>query len=253
MLGVSSLPATTGSVAPDFAVNRGLQVDLTDLRRVAYETLLFVKNELAADGVSFNLLHQSVSLLGLGQVGIPEAFGRTYHQKELWRIDPLEPVRLGLSCDDGLFVRLGHEVQSESERYRRFLSEFDVQTVADMVFRREGDVIGGISLFWTSSASLPRDLAEQGRRIQEFIEFVFGRSWRTSQIGRHQTLTRKLGLTPRECEVVELLCLGRTNHDIAICLEIGLPTVKSHLANLFEKFSVENRTALIRRALLDLN
>ncbi len=51
-----------------------------------------------------------------------------------------------------------------------------------------------------------------------------------------------LGLSPRETEVLRLLVLGRSDHEIARVLFIGRRTVQSHVASILKKFGVSNRT-----------
>ena len=58
-----------------------------------------------------------------------------------------------------------------------------------------------------------------------------------------------LGLTPREAEVLFWLAQGKANADIAIILEMSMPTVKTHLGHIFEKLGVENRTSAVVCAL----
>ena len=48
-------------------------------------------------------------------------------------------------------------------------------------------------------------------------------------------------LTPRESEVLGLVASGRTSKSIADELGIALPTVKRHLANIYEKLGTANR------------
>ena len=55
-------------------------------------------------------------------------------------------------------------------------------------------------------------------------------------------------LTRRETEVLEELCLGRTNKEIARLLDMTEHTVKFHLKNVFAKLGVERRTEAIARA-----
>ncbi|MDT8437321.1 MAG: helix-turn-helix transcriptional regulator [Gemmatimonadota bacterium] len=50
-------------------------------------------------------------------------------------------------------------------------------------------------------------------------------------------------LTPRQHEVMEQVCLGRTNDAIARHLEISLHTVKAHLQNAYQRLGVETRAA----------
>lgn len=53
-------------------------------------------------------------------------------------------------------------------------------------------------------------------------------------------------LTPRERQVLDLLCRGLRNKQIATDLSISEPTVKAHLKHISEKLRVKGRLALIR-------
>lgn len=59
----------------------------------------------------------------------------------------------------------------------------------------------------------------------------------------------RLGLTPREAEVVLWVAQGKTNAEIAAILEATESTIKKHLQNVFLKLDTENRSALMLRAL----
>jgi len=52
----------------------------------------------------------------------------------------------------------------------------------------------------------------------------------------------RLGLTPRERQVLELVARGSANKLIARDLEMTQHTVKFHLASIFRKLAVTNRT-----------
>ena len=52
-----------------------------------------------------------------------------------------------------------------------------------------------------------------------------------------------LGLTPREAEVLLWVTQGKTNPDVATILGLSEKTVRIHLGHIFEKLSVETRTA----------
>lgn len=47
--------------------------------------------------------------------------------------------------------------------------------------------------------------------------------------------------TKRETEVLQLICLGHTNTQIAKILNISIPTSKVHVASIFQKLGVNNR------------
>jgi DNA-binding NarL/FixJ family response regulator len=59
----------------------------------------------------------------------------------------------------------------------------------------------------------------------------------------------KLGLTPREAEVLLWVAQGKSNADIAIIAGASEKTVKNHLTHVFEKLGVEGRNAATVRAL----
>lgn len=54
----------------------------------------------------------------------------------------------------------------------------------------------------------------------------------------------KLGITQREQEVLQLLVTGKTYKEIAAELFISLPTVKTHVSNIYSKAKVRNRLEL---------
>jgi DNA-binding NarL/FixJ family response regulator len=56
----------------------------------------------------------------------------------------------------------------------------------------------------------------------------------------------KIGsLTPREREVIDLICRGMRNKEIASELHISLATVSHHLTSVYRKLEVEDRTSLV--------
>jgi len=52
------------------------------------------------------------------------------------------------------------------------------------------------------------------------------------------------GITPREQEIIVLICAGKTNQEIADQLFVSLATVKDHNHNIFRKTAVRNRVEL---------
>jgi len=60
---------------------------------------------------------------------------------------------------------------------------------------------------------------------------------------------QKLGLTPREAEVLFWLTQGKSSPEIGVIIGTAPNTVKKHVQNLFQKLGVENRTAAAMRAL----
>lgn len=55
-------------------------------------------------------------------------------------------------------------------------------------------------------------------------------------------------LTRREREVLKLLAEGKTSREIAQSLHIGVPTVRSHRANILRKLSLKKQADLVKYA-----
>jgi LuxR family maltose regulon positive regulatory protein len=55
-------------------------------------------------------------------------------------------------------------------------------------------------------------------------------------------------LTPRELDVLRLICAGLSNREISDRLTVTLNTVKKHTSNLYSKLGVRSRTQAIARA-----
>lgn len=58
----------------------------------------------------------------------------------------------------------------------------------------------------------------------------------------------KLGISPREAEILLWMAQGKSNSDIAVLCEISIGTVKKHANHIFEKLGVEGRTSATLRA-----
>ncbi|QGP93293.1 Oxygen regulatory protein NreC [Neomoorella glycerini] len=60
---------------------------------------------------------------------------------------------------------------------------------------------------------------------------------------------RNANLTSRETEVLRLVALGYTNHEIAEALGLSIKTVESHKGNISRKLNLTSRAELVRYAL----
>jgi DNA-binding CsgD family transcriptional regulator len=63
------------------------------------------------------------------------------------------------------------------------------------------------------------------------------------------TSTNDISLTPRESEILRLLASGQTDSAIATALFISVRTVEHHVARIFAKLGVHNRTAATTAAI----
>lgn len=73
------------------------------------------------------------------------------------------------------------------------------------------------------------------------------RSAGTTEIKR--ATAEELGLSKRESDVLELVIAGMSNQEIADKLFISVPTVKTHLSNIYSKLDVSRRTQAVQKAI----
>lgn len=55
---------------------------------------------------------------------------------------------------------------------------------------------------------------------------------------------QKLGLSPRQAQIIRLVLQGRTDKQIAQELKISRATVRTHMRRLFDKFDLNDRLEL---------
>lgn len=71
---------------------------------------------------------------------------------------------------------------------------------------------------------------------------------RRAEFERNEAAIRALGLSPRECEILDRLAAGRSNKEVARDLGISPNTVKTHVARVYEKLEVQRRLQAVEKA-----
>jgi DNA-binding CsgD family transcriptional regulator len=132
-----------------------------------------------------------------------------------------------------------------AETYRQQLGRFDVTDVIDLMFWADGVPVAGVGVLKRRSdpAASGATLAAAGA-MQRYMEFSLQTHSRLRRARRERVLGQTHGLTAREVAVSELVLQGLTNGEIAKALNMRLPTVKSHLMQVFGKTGCGNRTRL---------
>lgn len=65
---------------------------------------------------------------------------------------------------------------------------------------------------------------------------------------KNKKAQRSLGISERECQVLELVARGHSNKEIADRIFISTNTVKTHLAHLYDKLDVSRHTQAVQKA-----
>lgn len=84
--------------------------------------------------------------------------------------------------------------------------------------------------------------------LQALQRILQGEAFFPADVGGGSSLPPELqglSLSPRQKEVLELIAKGYSNKEIARTLDTALPTVKNHVANIFEKLGTSNRVAAV--------
>lgn len=155
------------------------------------------------------------------------------------RLDPLQPRTCQLTGCSVVPLRLGMSAQDDTanQRYGDFLQGFGVVDVVEVLAFEQDCPVAGISLLRGPELGLfgAHELV-QLQALQGLFELA---------VKQLSPAAPALQLTPREWQVAELLRAGLSNKEVARQLGVGLPTIKTHLINLFRKVAVSNRTELV--------
>ncbi len=84
--------------------------------------------------------------------------------------------------------------------------------------------------------------------VSAVLEAVCGQA-EAVEAARRPRLEGELSLTPREIEILRLITKGASTNRIGSELYISIKTVKNHLASIYEKLDVTDRTQAVLSAL----
>ncbi len=139
--------------------------------------------------------------------------------------------------------RLG--ATTEETDYSRFLLNHGIEEVVDLLFWDGGVAVAGLGLLKRETdPPITAAAIETARALQRFVEHSLRHHIRIVRKRQRRLLLCDYQLTGRESDVAELAARGRTNAEIAALLNIGLPTVKTHLLRVLAKTGCGNRTHL---------
>jgi len=213
-------------------------------------TASFTSQALGAEWSCFYLLDADGQPFAFQVHRTPWALRESYVTHYMARTDPLHPAHLvtqNLRFVSLFDPRLSCALELRRS-FRNFLSAFGTRDAAEMIFRVGGRAVAGMSLLWVGQAGSRAD-RQLGESVQSYIEFNLAAHYGPLLSDIFAESGVGLALTDRELEIVQLVCQGSSNAQIAQCLTIGVSTVKTHLLHVFEKLGVRSRAALVSRCL----
>ncbi|TKJ61151.1 helix-turn-helix transcriptional regulator [Pseudomonas sp. CFBP13506] len=156
------------------------------------------------------------------------------------QFDPLQPrncLSTGLTVVP-LGLAMARQPLRDSRRYRDFLARYGVVDVVEIVAHRADQPQAAISLLRTAEQGVfTLDQLAQLNALQVMLQMAVANMQPTDD--------GLAGLTPKERQIAWLLRQGASNKQLAQALDVGLPTVKTHLIHLFRKTGVSSRTELV--------
>jgi LuxR family transcriptional regulator, maltose regulon positive regulatory protein len=151
------------------------------------------------------------------------------------------------------------EAKTEFELALNSLETADFALVRTEVLVWQAVCLGALGAPVEAAFALERAVrqSQMERVVRPFIEAQAPLLDLISKIGRSRFawLVEILGsasgpqtpaLTPRESEILQLLSMGMSNHEMAEKLVIAEGTLKRHIANLYQKLGVHNRAQAVR-------
>jgi DNA-binding CsgD family transcriptional regulator len=70
----------------------------------------------------------------------------------------------------------------------------------------------------------------------------------SAKVTADDTVRERLGITPRELEILELVARGLSNREIGETLFVSENTVKTHCSRAFDKLGARRRTEAVQRS-----
>jgi DNA-binding CsgD family transcriptional regulator len=205
----------------------------------AEKAMIFARDVLGASRSAFYRVDDDLNLTQFMLDNVPAGFFQQY-VGGMCDCDPLHARK----ARGRPVARLGDEfvrpASIEVANFQAFCSHFGIAESIEFFFRRDGRVFAGLNLAWNDLRLVPENVIALADKMHDYIEFNL-RSIENPPPNRAD----RYKLTPREREVLDLLCCGRTNRDISVCLAISLATVKTHLIHIYEKLGVETRAAAV--------
>jgi DNA-binding CsgD family transcriptional regulator len=177
--------------------------------------------------------------------GMAQEYARSF-----WEVDPMHPSRF--ENQDVVVVSnsmiMDDIAWCETVIYREFYRPNGYFHNCDMFLKQHGRIVAVLSLV-RKRADDPFTAGEVEllARLQPFIEYALGKSYVSERVHNRASLSAEYALTAREMDVVEIALTGASNKIISKHLGISLPTLRTHLQNIFTKVGVRSNAELISR------
>ena len=219
------------------------------------ELFAFIERLLPVDGLRFNVYVPGINLnQEVGSDWELDLMTEEY-ACEFWEVDPLHPSHFE-DTDTVIITNsmLMSDFRWEKTRiYKEFFEPHGVFHNADMFFRQEGVIIAVLSLVRKDRAQMFTDKeVELLKKVQRFIQYSLRQVYLPKRVHDRSSLAAKYDLTARELDVAELAMTGASNKVLIKQLHISLPTLRTHMQNIYAKVGVHSSSELVSTLMTQL-
>ena len=178
------------------------------------------------------------------------------YQRVHWHKDPMHPTLYEdtdtIVVSDSMLMSLAEWQQHPF--YLEFLKPHGLEHDMDVFFRKDGRIVGVLTMIRTDADCpfTPEDVAVI-EKLHPFMEYTLDKVFLSERISERKQLIERYDLTLREMDVLEYALSGLSNKELARYLKISLPTLRTHLQNIYLKVDVHSTSELISRVLRENN
>ncbi|MBN3778660.1 hypothetical protein G3O06_14015 [Burkholderia sp. Ac-20345] len=168
----------------------------------------------------------------------------------MYRFNPFLHGDGSLECQDVETLSARLAAAPDSGRYQQFVTGHGIADMVVMSFREDGG--GANALGWLAylipkhaeSDATARAIAV-ARALFPYVEFNL-RQQLAGGARRHASCNlATLNLSAREADIARLISLGLSNKEIAIRLDLAVPTIKCYVTQILARTGLKNRVELI--------
>jgi DNA-binding NarL/FixJ family response regulator len=212
-------------------VDQNYKILIVDDHKLFREGLNFVLSQIegfevvgeASNGKEFlDMIDQMEPDVVLMDISMPGLDGIEATSRAIAKHPDLKVIALTMFCDEEYYYKM---IQAGVSGY--ILKESGKDELANAI----NTVLRGENYF---SQKLLRNIIINLNQVKSF---------------KGATLKQEIKLTPRETEILKLICQGLSNTEISEKISLSLRTVEGHKSNLINKTGVRNSVSLVMYAL----
>lgn len=172
------------------------------------------------------------------------------YARKFWAVDPMHPSRF----EEKQTVVISNSTimedaaWRETEIFKDFYQPNGYFHNCDMFLRQKDRIVAVLTLVRKDVAQpfTAREI-ELLNQVQPFVEYTLGAIYVPSRVHNRSSLTAEYRLTAREVDVVEIATTGVSNKVLCKHLNISLPTLRTHMQNIYAKMAVRSNAELISK------